>query len=902
MRKLLGFFAAGLISLSSIAQTQLDPTIEPAFFAADEEITITYDVTETPLNSFNDAWLWLWVPNLNDLDVASNVNPASSNTSATDPAKFTKSVVEGRTYFSISLTPTTFTGRSAEEIESIGVLLKGNDWADGQTSDFIADVTNGFTVVLQNPSGRYGFYETAETITINATASATSDIEIFVDQVSMLSQTSVSSVSTMHTIIDDGMVHEIEVVATNGEEIASDSYTYTITPTPIQESIPAGNEDGINITSETSTTLVLSAPNKQHVFVIGDFNDWSINQNFLMKKDGDRFWLTIDGLSNTEEYIFQYLVDGELRIADPYATKISSQWDDGQIIDENRYPGLQSYPSAETSETASYLSLDVDDFVWDSFVKPEKEDLIIYELLVRDFTDERTFTAVIDRLDYLEELGINALELMPVMEFEGNQSWGYNPAFKFAVDKYYGTEHQLKTLVNECHKRGIAVILDIVLNHHFGRNSLVRLYNEGLYGNPTADNPWFNTSAKHDFNVGYDFNHESLLTQAYVDRVNKFWIEEYNIDGYRFDLSKGFTQKNTLGNVGAWGNYDASRVSLLKRMADKIWEVDPNSYVILEHFADNSEEEELADYGMMLWGNMNHTYRAASKGNSTTLGGMYHGNRGWTNPHLVGYMESHDEERVAWDLDRTGYTLGAAMERAKLAAAFMLLVPGPKLIWQFGEMGYDEELNNDRLGIKPTHWEYLDDPSRAKVFDLYKSLINLRTKTNYVDDQHFSWSTSGWIKWIAIDNPDVKIHVVGNFSTSEQTGEFAFPSTGTWFDYFSGVPLAVESTNQSLTLGPGDLKIYTSQVIENYVGDNPLITSTWGVEELGIYPNPVSSNLSILGISENEYYEVLDLQGRKHMAGFLEEESLDVSRLDHGIYFLQLGSDQGLKTLRFYKN
>ena len=120
-------------------------------------------------------------------------------------------------------------------------------------------------------------------------------------------------------------------------------------------------------------------------------------------------------------------------------------------------------------------------------------------LLVRDFTDERTFQAVIDRLDYLEELGINAIELMPVMEFEGNLSWGYNPAFMLAVDKFYGTETKLKQLIDEAHKRGMAIILDIVVNHAFGRSSLVRLNNDDLYGPPTAANVWFKPNGKTRF-------------------------------------------------------------------------------------------------------------------------------------------------------------------------------------------------------------------------------------------------------------------------------------------------------------------------------------------------------------------------------------------------------------------
>ncbi|NOZ04318.1 MAG: hypothetical protein GXO92_06915 [FCB group bacterium] len=101
---------------------------------------------------------------------------------------------------------------------------------------------------------------------------------------------------------------------------------------------------------------------------------------------------------------------------------------------------------------------------------------MIYELLVRDFIDRHDYQTLIDTLDYLEKLGINAIELMPINEFEGNSSWGYNPSFYFAPDKYYGTRQDLKLFIDECHRRGIAVIMDIVLNHTYGQSPLVSGY------------------------------------------------------------------------------------------------------------------------------------------------------------------------------------------------------------------------------------------------------------------------------------------------------------------------------------------------------------------------------------------------------------------------------------------
>src|SRR5690606_548681 len=359
-------------------------------------------------------------------------------------------------------------------------------------------------------------------------------------------------------------------------------------------------------------------PNKAFAYVVGDFTNWQVLEEYQMKQtpDGEVFWLEVDGLTSGEEYIFQYWVEGTIKIGDPYADKVVDPWND-QYIPEEVYPDLINYDKTDY-QMATVLQTNQSPYVWAtseaSWQKPPKEELVIYELLLRDFLGSRSYSDLTDTLSYLKRLGVNAIGLMPIMEFEGNDSWGYNPAYFFAPDKYYGTKDDLKRFIETAHQHGMAVILDMVLNHAFGQNAMVKMYWDAANNTVSDDSTWFNPIAKHPFNVGYDFNHESPYTQSFVDSVNQYWLEEYHFDGYRFDLSKGFTQKNSGDNVGAWGNYDASRIALLKRMADKIWESTPDAYVILEHFADNSEEKELAEYraeegkGMMLWGNLNHAY------------------------------------------------------------------------------------------------------------------------------------------------------------------------------------------------------------------------------------------------------------------------------------------------------
>ena len=312
---------------------------------------------------------------------------------------------------------------------------------------------------------------------------------------------------------------ELKIV---GEDTAgvTDTTRFFIMKNPqvVNASVPAGIVDGINYLSNTSVALSLFAPYKSFVYVVGDFNDWKVDTLYFMKRDevnpdSVRYWLTIQGLTPGEEYAFQYLVDGEIRIADPYTDKILDPWND-QYIPANIYPNLKQYPDGKTKEPVSVLQTDQIPFTWvysDTFQRPEKKDLVIYELLVRDFLDKHDFATLIDTISYFKRLGINAIELMPVNEFEGNSSWGYNPSFYFAPDKYYGPKNNFKTFIDECHKNGISVIMDMVLNHSYGQSPLVRLYWDPQNNRPSAQNPWYNqVSPNPVFAWGYDFNHQDF--------------------------------------------------------------------------------------------------------------------------------------------------------------------------------------------------------------------------------------------------------------------------------------------------------------------------------------------------------------------------------------------------------
>jgi 1,4-alpha-glucan branching enzyme len=591
--------------------------------------------------------------------------------------------------------------------------------------------------------------------------------------------------------------------------------------------LPTGANDGVTfINSGTSVIFNLYAPGKTTVGLIGDFNNWTaVNMNET--PDGTRWWVQIDNLDPNKEYSYQYLVNGTLKVADPYCEKILDPANDS-YIPSSVYPNLKAYPTGQ-SGIVSDFQYNQTAYSWknNTFTRPDKKNLVIYELHVRDFIGTHSYKTLKDTLSYLSNLGINAVELMPVNEFEGNDSWGYNPDFYFAPDKYYGTKNDLKALIDECHSRGMAVILDMVLNHSFGSSPMVQLYFNTATQKPTPDNPWFNVDPTHPDNVGYDFNHESAATKYFAKNVMKFWMTEYKIDGYRFDLAKGFTQKVTGSDVNAWGLYDASRVAIWKDYNSFIKSVDNNNfYVILENFASDQEEKEESDQGMMQWNNLNYNFNEATMGyvGTSDLTGLFFTPHTYTAPdYLVGYMESHDEERIMFKNETYGNSSGSynvkdlatGLKRTEAAAAYFLCTPGPKMIWEFGERGYDISINNtDRLSDKPPHWEYMGDPLRKGLYNAYAKLIRMKINNPVFTTSNVLYNATGGIKSIALTGTNVNVMMVANFDVVTQTSAVAFPSMGTYYDYYTSNQISVSTAFTNITLTPGEYHIYSTVALK----------------------------------------------------------------------------------------
>ena len=590
--------------------------------------------------------------------------------------------------------------------------------------------------------------------------------------------------------------------------------------------------DGITRISDDSLAFVLFAPNKQSVYLIGDFNDWEVSESYRMKQVGDRFWIKIGALDNNREYICQYLIDEKIRVADPYANKISDPTND-KNIPASVYPNLIPYPTGKTTQIAMTVTTKQDNYPWETphFTVNDTKNLTIYEVLIRDFSSQGSINGVRDRMPYLKELGVNAIELMPFNEFEGNDSWGYNPSFYFAPDKAYGTSDDYKAFIDECHTNGIVVIMDMVLNHSYGQSPMVRMYQNG--STVAADNPWYNVKsnfANPYAQWGYDFNHESPYTQAFVDSVCSYWMEEYKIDGYRFDFTKGFsnTPYPATGSNNWGSSYDADRIKNLKRIYDELKKRNPGAIFICEHLSENREEMELANYGMLLWGNLNYNMNEATMGwgeekgdygNKGDLSWASYQQRDWTRPNLVAYMESHDEERLMFKNIQYGKNQGSydvrqiptGLQRNAAAAVILFSLPGPKMIWQFGELGYDVSIDyNGRLGKKPQRWNYYNNPDRKALFDVYAKMIDLRKNKAVFSTSDYTIDLANHFKTIVLKSTDETVVAMANFDVVAKTKNVNFTKAGVWKDYFSDSEITADVATKSITLNPGEYRLYFS--------------------------------------------------------------------------------------------
>jgi glycosidase len=814
-------------------------------------------------------------------------------------------------YDVVFTTPGAHTVKVVAEAEGIEV-------ADSFTVDaeLVMERTSPLTSVVSATAG--------EVVTLAATSYIEAELSLLIGDTELFATT--ASAISQPVTLPTGAVTTYTLRADYQGESARTTVTF-ITGEPEIAALPFDVPPGATVMEDSSVVMVLRAPGKSDVFVVGNFTDWAPVADTRMKRtpDDTTFWLQVPAEQVTvDNLLYQYAIDDQGRYADPYSTLVLDPRND-PFIGQETFDGIPEYPFGEAEGIVSWLRTSPPDYEWqvDDFESPDPERMVVYELLVRDFLAAHSYDALTDTLDYLDRLGINVIELMPVNEFEGNISWGYNPSFHMALDKYYGSPEDLKAFVDAAHARGIAVVLDVVYNHAFGESPLIRIWPGNQVFEPGADNPYANVTARHPFNVGYDLNHESVLTQEYVKTTLTYWMEEFRVDGFRFDLSKGFTQRFS-NDVGSWNQYDESRIRILKDYADLVWSVDEDAYMIMEHLGEAREEEELAQYGngMYFWSGFqpHDAYLEGAmgynEGNKSNLAPALSQNRGFTDRNLIAYIESHDEERLmqkalAFGNESESYDvteLSTALDRAALANTFFYTLPGPKMLWQFGELGYDYSINycGDgridnacRTDPKPIVWEYRDEADRQDLYHHLSDLLYLRNTTDLLHGTITASQLNGEVKYVHLDSDEGQVAVVGNFGVTSASTTNLVPAAGSWYDYFSGENLTVDNPSAAVTLAPGEYRVYLSKEVQR-MGGRLTSTNDIAVARLAfrIFPNPASDRLETtftLDAPARVTVDLMDALGRPvrelyrgSLSAGPQSFRSDVSLLPAGTYFVRI--------------
>jgi len=602
-------------------------------------------------------------------------------------------------------------------------------------------------------------------------------------------------------------------------------------PPSSTELLPVHIRGGVhhNLLAPDTVTFVFYAPFKPYVSLVGDFNDWNSRANRMVTDGRGVWWTTIPHPGKTH-YGYYVAIDDQSHVwvGDPYATQV--EW---------------------TERTSwAYLPARNTPFVWhdQTWQTPHLRDLIIYELCVRDFAGSwlvnrphyGTFCDMLTYIDYLAELGVTAIELMPIQSFPGDSSWGYNPVFYFAPAHSYGTPADLKRLVDACHTRGLAVILDVAFNHAWGQQPYYQLYPPmyGPKGEWLADwNPFFHhTPQAVNGWGGVDWDHFAAETTRYFQDVVQFWLREYHVDGFRFDwvcgvdydsqnpMNPGFDPYHGISAIG-WAARQAKPDCILlgeywqlegthpEKTAAKLVHDTP-----LDAYWNGDFHHVIDDVLNQRWAwERNDIFRA--------IGGFRESGC-TTATQIVNYSCSHDEVRPEHEIifysqshitRPEGMTIPQmAQAKALLGLVTLLTAPGIPMLYAGQEFGEDAPRTID---FQPLHWEKLQQPTTYGYFRLIKRLVAARRAHPALasDDIRFYADDFPAEQVVRFDRlwagepgkvPVDFVAVALNFGGVARKVELTLPWPGRWQDLLSEQIYTVAQTF-AITLAPWQAAVLT---------------------------------------------------------------------------------------------
>ena len=692
---------------------------------------------------------WKYAPTWGD-------NAAKYKLTYTKANTYTLKIGDLRSFFGIT--------NANEHIEKIALVFRtGDNKKEGKTKsggDIFVDVyPAGFQ--MQFTSDAASTVLSKETsIKFTVTTSEAGNLSIAVNGTDVASATGKTTLTTTYKFSSTG-AYKVTAKAVKGDQTLTNTINIAYPGKSDARNYPGGvPKMGYNRQANGDVIFCFAAPQKQSVVLVPSWDNYEVlDKNIMHYQDysGNRyFWTTVSGLEDNTWYPYYYIVDATYKVADPYAHLVLDPYSD-KWINESVWPTMPKYPYELFDDTMlAVYRHNSEPYKWSEFTIPDHKALTVYELLVRDFTGtdgqadaSGTFNKAYQKLWYLRSLGVNCIELMPIMEFNGNSSWGYNTNFYMAPDKNYGSPQDLKNFIDRAHQLGMAIVLDIVFNQSDGLHPWYQIYGG------VENNPFYNPTAPHDYSVLNDWNQKNDLVRQQWRDVLKYWMTEYNVDGFRFDLVKGLGTDYPSGTE----NYNQTRVQVMNDLQTVIKGVKPDGIHINENFAQAKEENEMAANGQLNWYQVNNNSCQFAMGFATQskLSDFLATNVGRTAYSTVSFAESHDEQRMGYKQEMYGAngikgsgssTLRARMNRLGQVAVQMLMTPGPHMIWQFGELGDSQNTKNDDGGNntdpKKVVWNYLDNADRANLHHTYAALCNLRTQHPEMFNGGATFETKAW--------------------------------------------------------------------------------------------------------------------------------------------------------------
>ncbi|GAC1645762.1 MAG: alpha-amylase family glycosyl hydrolase [Herpetosiphon sp.] len=502
----------------------------------------------------------------------------------------------------------------------------------------------------------------------------------------------------------------------------------------------------------------LYAPGKQSVSIIGDWNKWNCHANPMHATPEGLWWLETP--LGPGRQLYKFCIDGQIEIGDPYARELGE--------------------GAEVGQPAAAITVGAEPYRWGDtgWQAPPFNDLVIYELHIGDFNAPYTFDGAGEKLSYVRDLGINAIELMPVFEFSAdNHGWGYNPAYFFCPDTHYGQPNDLRRFIDQAHQHGIAVILDVVFAHTGHEHPFNRLY-------PYKNSPWYGSTIGQQNQFGFPaLDHTKRATQAFVRDVQRFWIEEYHVDGFRYDytLGIGYDGENGVTRMARDARAVKADVYLIAEQSPERPEVVRETEVNAAwHLGFHYMLKALMRQGQFLDWNWEQFDRLHNVLSPTEQGYA-------DQAQMVNFIESHDETRAVFEVNTVeGMNEEVGRYKSALAAMCLFTAPGVPMLYHGQEWG---EATGRTMDHNPLHWDALDTNGGRGLHDVYRKLIHLRREhvslrldgyaISACDQEH---KTVVYHRW---DPSGDEVVVVLNFSPDEHAVVVEFPSAAHWVDVLS---------------------------------------------------------------------------------------------------------------------